>query len=244
MKQTEQKPLWISHRGYCDQFVENTTDSFDAAIQLGFNFLETDLQVTKDGYLILCHDPNLKRLGGPETPVVQMTKRDIEQISLHQDSKVLFFDDFMERYGTCRWIFDIKPYLGEKTIYSFNDWLTQNNYREKIIQKAWFLFWNKKQENLLKNLLPGAVILEGENSCWRAGLSVILKMPFLGGIKKGKYYSLPAKIKNFHLFKKSIVAMYHKRGAKLIAFLPQSKEEALAAVQSGYDVVLTDKTMY
>ena len=59
------KPFWISHRGYAKKYTENSQEAFDAALDLGFEFLETDLRITADGHIVLCHDPDFRRLGGP-----------------------------------------------------------------------------------------------------------------------------------------------------------------------------------
>ena len=52
--------LIIAHRGASAYAKENTLKAFDFAFKLGATWLETDIQRTKDGVLILYHDYNLK----------------------------------------------------------------------------------------------------------------------------------------------------------------------------------------
>lgn len=46
----------IAHRGLSAFFRENTLTAFKAAFAIGVNACETDIQLTKDGFLILNHD--------------------------------------------------------------------------------------------------------------------------------------------------------------------------------------------
>lgn len=48
--------LLFGHRGYSDQYPENTMLAFEKAIESGFDGIETDVHKTKDGVLVLCHD--------------------------------------------------------------------------------------------------------------------------------------------------------------------------------------------
>ncbi len=46
----------IAHRGASAFFKENTLQAFKAAYAMGVNTFETDIQVSKDGFLVLNHD--------------------------------------------------------------------------------------------------------------------------------------------------------------------------------------------
>jgi len=54
-------PLLIAHRGASAYAPEHTLASYRLAIDLGADFVEQDLQVTRDGVLICMHDPELTR---------------------------------------------------------------------------------------------------------------------------------------------------------------------------------------
>lgn len=54
-------PLVISHRGASAYAPENTLAAVDKAAELGFDWVENDIQFTKDGVLVVIHDTDLKR---------------------------------------------------------------------------------------------------------------------------------------------------------------------------------------
>jgi glycerophosphoryl diester phosphodiesterase len=55
------RPLVIGHRGYCQFAPENTLPSFKLAMAAGADLVELDYYPTKDGQLIVIHDPDLDR---------------------------------------------------------------------------------------------------------------------------------------------------------------------------------------
>ncbi|WP_128377805.1 glycerophosphodiester phosphodiesterase [Streptomyces cavernae] len=55
------RPLVIAHRGASAYAPENTLAAVDKAAGLGFDWVENDVQRTKDGTLVVIHDETLKR---------------------------------------------------------------------------------------------------------------------------------------------------------------------------------------
>ncbi len=53
--------LIFGHRGAAGTFPENTMLSFDAAIQAGAHGIELDVQMTKDGVIVVIHDETVDR---------------------------------------------------------------------------------------------------------------------------------------------------------------------------------------
>ncbi|ROV89075.1 hypothetical protein VPNG_10067 [Cytospora leucostoma] len=59
-------PQAVAHRGYKANFPENTMGAFRGAVEVGAHAIETDVHLTKDGVVVLLHDPDLKRTFGVE----------------------------------------------------------------------------------------------------------------------------------------------------------------------------------
>jgi glycerophosphoryl diester phosphodiesterase len=57
----QKRVLLIAHRGASGYAPEHTFESYRIAMEQGADFVEQDLQVTKDGVLICLHDPDLGR---------------------------------------------------------------------------------------------------------------------------------------------------------------------------------------
>ncbi len=54
-----QIPLILGHRGAAGYRPEHTIASYELAIQMGANYIEPDLVVTRDGVLVARHEPNI-----------------------------------------------------------------------------------------------------------------------------------------------------------------------------------------
>ncbi|WP_018749932.1 glycerophosphodiester phosphodiesterase [Paenibacillus sanguinis] len=69
----------FAHRGASGYYPENTILSFAKAMELGATGIETDVQVTKDGHLVLIHDETLQRTGGTQEWVKDLTLAEIKE---------------------------------------------------------------------------------------------------------------------------------------------------------------------
>lgn len=63
----------IGHRGAAGLAVENTIESFNAAIAANAWGIELDLRLTKDGYFAVSHDSSIKLSNGTKLPIEQST---------------------------------------------------------------------------------------------------------------------------------------------------------------------------
>jgi glycerophosphoryl diester phosphodiesterase len=57
-------PTLYAHRGASLERPENTLAAFHLALELGANALETDAHMTRDGNVVLSHDPSGRRMAG------------------------------------------------------------------------------------------------------------------------------------------------------------------------------------
>lgn len=58
---SKQRPYIIAHRGFHKNCVENTMSAFQAAKTIGAHGIELDVHVTKDGQIVVFHDPWIRR---------------------------------------------------------------------------------------------------------------------------------------------------------------------------------------
>lgn len=66
----------IAHRGGGGP-LENTLEAFADAVALGYRHLETDVHATRDGVLVVAHDPTLARVAGDPRAIVDLTLADL-----------------------------------------------------------------------------------------------------------------------------------------------------------------------
>ncbi len=231
---------WISHRGYCDSAVENTRNSFDAALKLGFTHLETDLRATRDGQLVLSHDSSLLRTCGEDLKVEDLDWVELQAIRTKDGQGLLRLFDLVKRYSECRWIFDIKGPADLRTLDLLSRWQEHEHGQDWLKVQTRFLLWSQSAEIHAHRLYPDIPTLAQEGECYRAGLAVMVGLPGWGGIKEGRTYSLPSQFGGVNLFTSRILRTYHQRKAGLLAYLPENEEKAKIASSLGFDEILTN----
>lgn len=76
------KTLIAAHRGYSSEAPENTIPAFEAAIDNLADYVELDVQETKDGRVVVLHDSNLKRVAGVSNNIWTVNYKDIANIDV------------------------------------------------------------------------------------------------------------------------------------------------------------------
>lgn len=72
------RPVLYAHRGASYELPENTLEAFALALTVGADAIETDAHLTRDGEVVLAHDPSGARMAGIERRIAECTLREIE----------------------------------------------------------------------------------------------------------------------------------------------------------------------
>ena len=105
------------HRGNAKFFRENTIEAFKSAKEIGFNYLETDLRITKDDQIITFHDPNLLRTFGQNIQLIDINYKDLNRLSFFQPGHTPTFNELLEEFPTNFFNIDLKvPKIGLKVL--------------------------------------------------------------------------------------------------------------------------------
>ena len=237
-------PLWISHRGFNEPHAENSFNAFAAAREARFHVLETDLRTTADGHIVLHHDPHMRRTAGLDLRVESLERDRFLDQPLHDGQTALAFDTFAEHFHDLPWILDIKPESGTATLENLLAWTRREGRHEWLMRHARFLVWTPRHMTLLQRLFPDAVTMATDRECRRAGFGVLAGAGAAAGIVAGRTYSLPPRFLGMPLFRRRIIEQYHRRGARVLAFLPERRDEVEAALALGVDELLVNATAW
>ena len=94
------RPRVVAHRGARWLAVENTVEALKIAFAEGADGVEFDVQLTRDGELVLFHDDHLKALAGVGGRVVDHNWRTLRDLELHdrhgRQGRIPHFDDVLK----------------------------------------------------------------------------------------------------------------------------------------------------
>ncbi|MCS7049031.1 MAG: glycerophosphodiester phosphodiesterase [Verrucomicrobiae bacterium] len=102
----KRSPLVIAHRGWSGRYPENTLAAVRAAVKLGVDMVEVDVQETADGALVVFHDYGLQRIYGVNKRVRAARRKELAEAPTL--SEVL-----RACRGRCRVLVEIKGARGE-----------------------------------------------------------------------------------------------------------------------------------
>lgn len=98
----QEKPLVIAHRGSSVNAPENTMSAYQKAIETKADMLEADVNISKDGVLVMAHDYKLGRTIKAEGLISDYTLSELRQM----DAGSLFHPGFAgEHIPTCEYTF-------------------------------------------------------------------------------------------------------------------------------------------
>ncbi len=92
-------PLTISHRGVDEENgVQNTIPTLEATAKAKPDYVEIDIQETKDHQFVVFHDPTLKDLAGIDSPPQKLTLAELTNTVVSENGKkalIPSFDDYL-----------------------------------------------------------------------------------------------------------------------------------------------------
>jgi glycerophosphoryl diester phosphodiesterase len=93
-----------AHRGASEYAPENTLSSFYLGLLQGANGIETDVQRTKDGVLVLFHDSTLDRVTDSDGEIENYTYSELRRVKVYGKCESGFYDriptlrEFLEKF--------------------------------------------------------------------------------------------------------------------------------------------------
>jgi glycerophosphoryl diester phosphodiesterase len=95
-----------AHRGASAYYPENTLRAFYAGLDMGADGIETDIQRTKDGVLVLSHDDSLERVAGLKKCISELTYEELLDVDFgirmgekFRGERIARLDTFLTQFG-------------------------------------------------------------------------------------------------------------------------------------------------
>lgn len=107
------RPRIFAHRGLTFQGAkpvadENTLKAFELALAAGADYLESDIQVTKDRVPVLFHDEDLTRLVGKKTRISDLTLTQLKTIELPHLGTIPTLEEALVAFPEAKFNLDLK----------------------------------------------------------------------------------------------------------------------------------------
>ncbi len=175
--------IFVAHRGLFDNnngIPENSLPAFERAAERGFA-IETDVQMTQDGVLVVFHDDTLVRMTGAEGKICEKTFREIRKLRLLQTNCIIpTFEEFLKAAKGVNLVVEIKTHKNigevEQKTYDALKKYTGNYCIESF--NPFIVRWFKKH---------APEVVRGQLSCSFAGAFGPIKRRLLSNLKLCKW---------------------------------------------------------
>ena len=220
-----------AHRGASVKYPENTMAAFKGAKKLGADWIELDVQQTKDRQIVVSHDTNLKRVTGVNKDIIDMTYEEISKLDAGS-----FFD---------------KKFVGEKIplLSEVLEFAKENNIRLNIELKPTGeeVDFEKQVVDLIKeyNFIDRCVItsqvyevLKNTKKYDKDIKTVYVMSIAIGNITELEYAdAFSVEASNVTT---SQVNMVHNKGKELYAWTVNTEESINQMIDMNVDNIITD----
>jgi glycerophosphoryl diester phosphodiesterase len=105
-------PIPFAHRGGASDAPENTMEAFEYAVDLGYRYLETDVQVTSDGVLVAFHDNDLQRTCGRPGKISELPWSEVSTARVAGKAPIPLLEDLLGAWADVRVNIDCKSNAG------------------------------------------------------------------------------------------------------------------------------------
>ena len=226
----------VAHRGASSYAPENTQAAFQKGLELGADFLECDVHLSKDGELIIMHDDKVDRTTNGKGFVKDMTLAELKELDAGQgfgarfsEEKIITLDELLDEfYGEIGLLIEIKnasqyPGIEEKIAALLEEY----DDISSIIVQSFDVESMRKMHALLPELQ----------------IAILMKAStILPSAKKIEDLTSFATYINFNVsyINKRIVDRVHTYGGKVLVWSKKDHLLIAKAFQYGVDGIITD----
>ena len=224
-------PIVTAHRGFSAAAPENTLPAFQLAIDQGCERAELDVQMTKDGVVMVTHDTNMRRCTGRNQNIYDLTYDEVRKLDAgrwfgkkYAGTKVPTLEEVLDLCkGKIELNIEIKPNAATPELEAE----TLRIIREKGFENN-CVITSQSYETLckVKELAPE------------------IPTGYILALGVGSYYDLPAA--DFFSVESTfitsgMVQQVHLRGKTVSAWTVNREEDASDLLSLGVDDIITDK---
>lgn len=230
----------VAHRGASNYAPENTLSSFQKALELGADFLECDIHLSKDGELIIIHDDKVDRTTNGSGYVKNFTLAELKKLdaggkfhSSFAGEKIITLNELLDEfYGETGLLIEIKkpsmyPGIEEKVAGLLNEYKDLDSI---IVQS--FDIESMRKMNILLPELEVALLM-------KPSIQPLSPQKIIDMTSFATYINFKISYVN-----KRVIDQIHNQGGKVLVWSTKDQGWVNKAYQYGVDGIITDFSIW
>ncbi|MDH3214957.1 MAG: glycerophosphodiester phosphodiesterase [Candidatus Krumholzibacteria bacterium] len=237
-------PWIVAHRGAMDEAPENTRSAFDAAIAYPIDGIELDVQMTRDGVLVVFHDQELTRINGMTEGVAHFRYDELSRLdwgvwysASFRGEPVLTLDDTLLLYANrTRLMIEIKSFDVDRRCGR------PLEVTRRVLELLQRLMKPRDSENIFILSFDEAVLVYANRIDPRWNIVLNVENPrSLVTESQTSTDQLFAYCASIGSLDSEIVTHMHSRTKKVMTYSCNTSSDVQKALDLGCDVIMTDK---
>ena len=233
----------VAHRGASAYAPENTIAAFDKAVEMKADYIEIDVQRSKDGKLVVIHDTTVDRTTDGSGKVGNLTFKELRNLDAGSwkgeqftGAQIPTFDEILDRYhGKIGILIELKapelyPGIEENIAKKLKERNLDKPQNEKIIVQSFNHNSMKKMNELLPKVPIGVLTSSSADTTEQA----------LQEFSTYADYFNPS----YGIVTPDLVNQVHSLGMKIGSWTVRSQEAADFLLDVGVDAIITDYPDY
>lgn len=236
-----EKPIVIAHRGGGNEEPENSIVAFERIRSRGFHYIETDVRATRDGVVVVFHDPVLDRVTDGSGPVKNHTWSEISQLRDRSGNPILRLDEVLEHFPDMIFNIDAKENNVVRPLIS-------TIKRSRAANRVSLASFSEMRLKVLRQQLPGVRSSLGTAAIAHLVLASHGKRSsgFLAsgvpGPKRGvEAVQVPVGYGPFRVLTPGFIELAHARGLAVHVWTINEESTMCEMLDLGVDALITDE---
>jgi glycerophosphoryl diester phosphodiesterase len=215
---------------------ENTLPAFARALEVGADYIESDIQVSLDGVPVLFHDDTLARVSNVDSPVNRLTIEQIKAVKLNHGGTIPTLAEALEAFPQARFNLDFKSV---SSITAGCRVITEHGAQARVLAAS---FSDARGEAAAAKL-PGVATSAGIGRTLRAVIAHRIGAGILLGMAVARVNALQIPIAQGRLKLDSarFIRNVQKHGAEVHYWTVNEPAEMLRLVAAGAKGIVTDR---
>lgn len=232
-----QHPRVIAHRGLALDHPENTLGAFSAALNSGADILETDVHLSRDGSVIVAHDPDLTRVAGRPGLVSDFSERELAEIDLGSGEGFPTLDQLLSQFPHAKFNIDLKT---RTAVEPFVEIIRAHRAESRILATS----FDEPTRQAVINLLPEVASSTSRSMVIQARLRTWLGLPMEKWTVPAEVVALqiPPAMYGVALVTPSMLRLAKRKGLEVHVWTINNPEDMRRLWTMGVHGIVTDRS--
>lgn len=225
-------PIAFAHRGGSLEAEENTMAAFAHAVALGYSYVETDVQVTRDGVAVIFHDDTLARMAGEPDRIADLSWEDLSRHRTMKGAAIPRLEDLLEEWPDLRINLEAKA---DAAVEPMAQAIRRADALDRVCVGA---FDGKRTARLRQLLGPGlcwSPAHAGVFSLWLRGWSLPGRQPDFLAVQ------VPIAFRGIPIVTPRFLRAAHAQGVQVHVWTVDEAAEMERLLDMGVDGLMTDR---